>query len=97
MGVLPFDKVGDVQRQGGALVRSGVPIAIWPAGEGAVTPVGEAYDFLAQAAVEAANDLVRQPNRQVVVDGITLKVIWAQRHDHLPHVELRLRELRPGG
>jgi hypothetical protein len=90
--LLPFNATGTVQAQGGEPVRS-VRISVWPTGPGLQTPQGIAYDHIAEAELEVADDVVGKANRQVEVEGQVYKIVWATAHAYLPHLELRLRRM----
>lgn len=97
MAVLPYLQTADVLAQGGTVVKFGIAVSIWPAGDPVTAATAESYEFTGEAELDAADALVGQGNRSLRVDGRRYKVLAAHRHEFLPHVELRLREMRPAG
>lgn len=92
--MLPFDRQGTVHKQGGEELAE-IDLAIWPAAL-STTNVGEAYDHTGEAPADAAEHLVRKANREIRVDGRRFKIVEAHLHGYMPHVGLRLREIRNG-
>lgn len=94
MPTLPYIVGARLVEQGGALVASEVPCAIWP-GVPRVTPAGEAYDAEGQAPLDLADQLEGR-NRSLITDTMgEYKIVGTQRHEFLPHVVLRLRRMKP--
>lgn len=93
MTVLPFTQTADVQAQGGSSVGS-LAVSIWALDEPRDTGTGETYDWTGEADVAGAPLLINQGNRQLEIDGTTYKLISAREHHFLPHLQLRLREVR---
>jgi hypothetical protein len=87
----------DVYTQGGAdPVAEGLKCSIWPAGK-RTTRTGAAYDWTGQAQLADQAELVGKANRTLLIDGTRYKLIEALPMTILPHVELRLLEVRPAG
>lgn len=95
MSVLPFDREAMIAKQGGAPLAAGVPISpIWPTGDPRQTQTGEAYDCYAEMPLEAASHFGRGYNREILIDGRRLKVIAAEPMELVPHLALKLLEIR---
>ena len=98
MPPLPFTQAAELLESNGQPV-AGVSLElspIWPAQSGAVNATGRAYDHRAEAPAALA-DALQVPNRRVRVGATAYTIIDATPHEFLPHTELRLREVRPGG
>lgn len=95
MGQLPFRDKLPLQENDGTLVAE-IPISVWPADGQTTGRAASNYDHEAQAAWEFAAAL-EVANRQIVWKGKTLRIIESVPMDDLPHVALRLREVRSGG
>jgi hypothetical protein len=95
MPALPFNKTATLREANGTIVDD-VPVAIWSA-TGGNTSIGRAYDHEGQAPQNFYNPLVAAPNRYLEHDGVRYRIVSATLHEFLPHVALRLREVRPGG
>lgn len=95
MGVLPFLQTAQLQEIGGANVTA-IPCSIWPTSGGDNVEAGRAYDHEGEAPIAhlAALSVV---NRHLLLDGVKYRVISAIGHPFLPHVSLRLREMRASG
>jgi hypothetical protein len=91
---LPFWTHGQIIAQGGAVIAEGVPISIWPA-SGRATDSGVSYDHEGECHL-GYRDAVRQANRSFVVGGTEYKVISVDENYFIPHLALRLREMRSG-
>jgi hypothetical protein len=96
MPPLPFDRTGELVEQGGDVVVSELPCAVWRLPGPRQTQSGETYDWTGEAAEAFAAELA-EPNRTIVVDGAKLKIVSVATHAFFPHVELRLREMLAGG
>lgn len=94
--MLPFDKLGQVVKQGGEVVANDVPLSIWQLTAARQTSAGESYDYTGEADAAFAGELVSRVNRSIVVDGKRLKIISAIAMEYLPHVALELREIKGG-
>jgi hypothetical protein len=95
--MLPFRQRAKVMHQGAETGE--VDVSVWPLGEPRESTGGQTWDWEGEAEIEAAELLVRKQNRRLALvdpeptDPPVLTVIAAIRHDFLPHVELRLREV----
>jgi hypothetical protein len=74
-------------------VADNIPITIWPS-PGGVTEVGASYDHQGESPLDSAG-LYRFPNVRVFVDDARYTVVDIEENRFLPHVALRLREMRP--
>lgn len=96
MAVLPFDRTGTVTEMGGVTtILEGLPLAYWPA-EPVETSVGEVYDHEGECDISGADALLDENNRQIEVEGKTFTVIRAELAEYVPHIMLRLRQIRGG-
>jgi hypothetical protein len=93
--MLPFDRLAEIQEQDGTTLAEDIPVQLDQAGASAVGR-GVVYDWTGEAHSDAAPHLIRQTNRRLVVDGVTYKVVEAFQNEFIPHVELRLLEVRGG-
>lgn len=97
---LPFDQTVEVWENPvdpDAEPLATVKGAIWPTLGSSETDRGERYDADGQLEPGAAEFLVGEPNRAVISEGTKYKVVAAVKHTFVPHVEVQLFELRPGG
>ena len=93
--MLPYDQTAKVLHQGKEIGE--VAVSARALSEPRAGGDGAEYDWSGEADIEGAGLLVRKPNRRLrLEDGTELMVTAAFRHDYLPHVELRLREVRSG-
>lgn len=95
MSVLPFDRTGDVLELGGEVLLADLALAYWPA-EPRETAVGEVYDHEGECDLAGADSLLDENNRQIEVDGKLFTVIRAEPAEFVPHIMLRLRQIRGG-
>lgn len=95
MASLPFRDKLPLQEKDGTAVAD-VPITVQPAQGQQTSPSGSRYDHDAVAAWEFAAAL-EVANRQIIWRGKRLRIIESVPMDDLPHVQLRLREVRSGG
>lgn len=93
--MLPFDGLATVANQSGTVLATDVPIHLDEAGSN-TTRVGVVVDYLADVHVSAAEHLVNQVNRRLLVDGRIFKVISAVSYPYVPHLEVGLKETRGG-
>lgn len=96
MTTLPFMQTGALIEQGGAAVAGAgaIPCSVWPAVGVSNSATGRHHDHRGEADRDHAAAL-QVPNRSLVVDGITYKVVAATPMDLVPHVVLEL--LRTSG
>jgi hypothetical protein len=94
MPTLPFLTSGTLKESGGTTVST-INVSLWPA-DGTNTDIGREYDHEAQAPV-SYYAACRVANRKITVGGIDYRIISAVEHPYLPHVALRLREMRSSG
>lgn len=101
VGPLPFVQLAELRDAAGDVLLDppgcdAMPLSpVWPA-SGRVEAVGGAYDHTAEAPLYFA-DALKAANRRVFVGGKTYTVVQAEEETFMPHVALRLREMRPGG
>lgn len=97
MTTLPFLTTGELQDQGGGSIfgAEDVPLTVWPA-RASSSPQGRTYTHEGEAHLDFAEDL-QVPNRQLVVDGLTYKIVNAQPQQFVPHVALELRRVEGNG
>ncbi len=93
--MLPYTSVADIKNQAGETLDTGVPVRIEEVGN-LTTRTGQAYNWVGEAHIDAAEFLVDRVNIRIETDGRKLKIVDAIEHDFLPHVELRLTEMRGG-
>lgn len=93
MPTLPFLKTGALVAQGGGPVAGAGAIAcsVWPATSTQNRPGGRHHTHGGEAELAFAAAL-RVPNRSLVVDGVTYKIVAATPMDLVPHVVLELLE-----
>ena len=91
MPSLPFLTTGALIEQGGAAVAGAeaVPVSVWPATSTRNSASGRHHTHTAEAALAHAAAL-RAPNRSLVVDGETYKIVAATPNGFMPHVVLEL-------
>lgn len=89
MPSLPFLTTGELREQGGAVVAAAVPCSVWPATGSHDSASGRHHTHTAEAALAHA-DALRVPNRSLVVDGDSYKIVAATPNDFVPHVVLEL-------
>ncbi len=108
--MLPYNRRGVVTGSDDEQIGEPIKLATWQRTEPRETATGATWDWTGEAEIEAAALLVDQGGsvrRLYVVDdaseldakaspppGRRFTVISAVRHDFLPHVELRLQEVR---
>jgi hypothetical protein len=88
---LPFIKTGTVL-SGSTLIATNVPVSVWPA-PGAVSNVGMVYDHDAEAP-RNMEQILRMPNIRLIVDDVTYTVVDFEINEFIPHLVLRLRQMR---
>jgi hypothetical protein len=93
--MLPFDQLAEIQDQSGSTLVEDVPVHLELGGASAIAR-GVAYDWTGEAHSDSAPHLIRQTNRRLVVGSVTYKVVEAFQNEFIPHVELRLLEVRGG-
>lgn len=91
MPVLPFLTTGALLEQGGTAVEgaAAVPCSVWPATSARNSATGRQHSHGGEAALSFKAAL-RVPNRSLVVDGETYKIVAATAMDFVPHVVLEL-------
>jgi hypothetical protein len=107
--MLPYDRLGVVTGSADEQIGEPIKLAVWQRTEPRETATGATWDWTGEAEIESAALLVDQGavRRLYVVDaaeeldakaspppGRRFTVISAVRHDFLPHVQLRLQEVR---
>lgn len=76
-----------------------IDLSVWPLSEPREAAGGEVWDYEGEAEIEGAELLVRKSNRRLqmldpeATDPPRYTVLAATRHDFLPHLVLRLREI----
>lgn len=93
--MLPFTDRCEIRAQNGDLLADEVPVRVEGAGTSTVGR-GVVYDWTGEIHESAAPHLIRQRNRHLVIDSQRYNVVEAFQHDFVPHVELRLLEVRGG-
>lgn len=93
--MLPFTDLADIQDQAGETLLEGVPFRMELAATNSVR-VGVSLDYIADVHAMAANDLLGQVNRRLVVNNRNFKVVSCEFHDFIPHLEVGLKEVRGG-
>lgn len=91
---LLYPQLAILQEMGGALVDSAVPVSVYPAADERAASAGVVQDWSGYAPYAWLGELA-VPNRQLVVDGKTLRIVAALPHRAIPRVTLRFREGRP--
>jgi hypothetical protein len=91
MTTLPFLTTATLKSTDGTVIKD-VPCSIWAA-RGGNTDVGRQYDHEGQAPKAFADDLV-VANRYLETGGRRYRIVEAVPFSLLPHVSLRLREMR---
>jgi hypothetical protein len=91
-----YPATATIRKLGGEVVATGVPIGIWQTSPGRAGEAAAIYDYDAELPIEWIDELA-PPNRELVVDGSSYKIIDATAHEIAPRVTLRLRRIRPGG
>lgn len=88
---LPFLTTGELREQGGTAVdgAGAIPCSVWPATSARSSATGRQHSHGGEASLEFA-DALRVPNRALVVDGETYKIVAATPMDFVPHVVLEL-------
>lgn len=91
MPTLPFLTTGALVEQGGAAVdgADAVPLSVWPARSARNSATGRHHTHIGEAALEHAAAL-KAPNRSLVVDGDTYKIVAATAMPFVPHVVIEL-------
>ena len=92
---LPFDRTGNVLELGGDVLHEDLPLAYWPA-EPRESSVGEVYDHEGECDLAGADALLDENNRQIEVGNKLFTVIRAEPAEFVPHIMLRLRQIRGG-
>lgn len=101
IGPLPFTQAAELLETNLAPVTDPagadrMPLSpVWPASP-RQTNTSRRYDHTAEAPLYFAAAL-RKPNRRVRVAGVVYTVVEALEEQFLPHVALRLAEVRAGG
>lgn len=96
MPALPFLTTGTLKTQGGTTVASGVPVSVWPVGGRHDSQSGQVYDHEGQADLDYVEN-VRLTNMSLTVDGVDYKIVSGIPFLHVPHIQLLLRVVVPGG
>lgn len=96
MGSLPFLTTGDLKDQGGSLLQADVPVSVWPVGGRTDSKTGQVYDHEGQADLDY-EALMGGPNRSMTINSVEYKIVSGIPYLHVPHVQLLLRRVIPGG
>lgn len=92
----PFVSEAEVQDRAGAVLAQ-TQANVWQERTSSPSSVGEDYDYVGLIDSDAADALVGQRNRVLVVEGRRYNVVDAVAHRDLPHVEVSLRVVDPDG
>lgn len=87
--VLPFLETAVLVEQGGAVAVEEVPVSVWPATASHNSTTGRHHTHGGEADLAFA-DALRVPNRALVVNGETFKIVAATPMDLVPHVVMEL-------
>lgn len=93
--MLPFTEYANIEDQAGEVLLEDCPLRLEQAGSGA-NRVGVEYDFTADIHLSAADHLLGEVNRRLVMGDRVFKVIDATFHDMIPHLSANLRQMRGG-
>lgn len=91
MTSLPFLTAGTLRESDGTSVTT-MPCSVWAA-SGSNTDVGRQYDHEGQSPLGTFS-AVAAPNRILEVNGVRYRIVGAVLFAFLPHVSLRLREMK---
>jgi hypothetical protein len=107
--MLPYDKFATVTGTSNEHLGV-IRLAVWETPDPRETPTGEVWNWSGEAEIEAAGLLVDQGNRRLYIvesreelegavdgerpPGRRLGLLAAVRHAFLPHLELRLAEMK---
>ncbi len=94
-GVLPFQREATIETREGDLVAP-ILCTIYRGSAGSPTAGGQAYDFTAYAD-ENATVAVEQQNLVLDADDDQYRIVDAIHYGFAQYVELRLRQVDPGG
>lgn len=97
MSLLPFDQVCEVRTNPEGTLLGTVAGHVEVVNSASETARGERYDANGELEPDAAELVVGFANRQIVCEGTRYKVVSAVSRSYVPHVEVSLLELRPGG
>lgn len=97
VGLLPYDQEVEVRSNPDGEPLATVQGQIRPLLGSFETDRGERYDYEGELEPAAAEYVVGTANRQLVVDDEIYKVVAAVEWTFLPHVQVSLLQLRPGG
>lgn len=92
---LPFPKQGVLKDKPDTTIIASLPMSLWPVSQ-RVLDAGAHYDHTSEVPL-VHRGAVEVPNRFIEVDGRRFQVLEATAHEYMPHMELRLRESKPGG
>lgn len=93
-GPFPFGGLV-LDRNGNGLAD--VAVNVWREASSTATDAGQAYDYVGLCSPNGRDALVEKRNRILAVDTVAYRVIDAIEYDALPHLELRLRKVKPDG
>ena len=86
---LPFLSVGVVTTLGGDVTVGALPCSVWPATSSSSGDAGHHHSHTGEAELDFADEL-QIPNRVLVVDGVSYRIVSATPNYFLPHVVLEL-------
>lgn len=96
MAQLPFLTTGTLKSQGGTEVATDVPVSVWPVGGRHDSKTGQVYDHEAQADLDYVEN-ARLTNMTFEIDSVDYKIVSGIPYLHVPHMQLLLRRVVPGG
>jgi hypothetical protein len=86
---LPFLSVGELRNLAGDVIVDQVPCSVWPATSSRSGDAGQHHTHRGEAELDFVEEL-QQPNRTLVVDGVSYRITSATPNYFLPHVVLEL-------
>lgn len=95
--MLPFDQEVEIRKSPDGEVLGVVDGHIERAPSPGETQRGERYDWTGQLHLDAADPLLGQANREVIVNDTRYRVVDSIEYLAVPHIAVALLELRPGG
>lgn len=88
-GVLPFLQEAELVELGGTVVEPAVAVSVWPARNARSSDRGRHHTHTGEAALEHA-DALAEPNRALILDGDTYRIVGATPMPLMAHVVLDL-------
>lgn len=89
-GIWPFLESGELRDVGGDVLMEDVPCMVFDNGQ-FPTEVGQGYDATASVSARAAEHLVDQANRRLIVNGKTYTVVSTLHHRQMGYLECALK------